>query len=406
MSANETPVRVMLVGIGGYGNMYVNAMLDHGAAHGAQLVAAVDPAPRQCGRLNELTARGVPLLASLDEALETIPADLVVLSTPIALHAPQTCAALAKGAHVLCEKPLCGSLDDARAMLAARERAGRQVAIGYQWSFSDAVLSLKQDILAGRLGAPRRLKTLVLWPRALSYYARNRWAGRLRDDRGGWVLDSPLNNVTAHYLHNMLFLLGDRIDRSLRPATLTAELYRAIAIENYDTAVVRTSTPDGAEVFMATAHPVDRHVGPVCRFEFEKAVVTYGETEDKCFVARFTNGEVKNYGVPEGVNNKLWTTIACMRSGAPVPCGIETALSQTVCMVGAQQSSVITPFPERLVRRESRPDNDTLVYVEGLGATLQSCYDQAALPSEMGVPWAQAGRSVELAPLFGAVGCA
>jgi predicted dehydrogenase len=400
MSANEIPVRVMLVGIGGYGSLYVNAMLDHGAAHGALLVAAVDPAFRQCQRLNELTARGVPVLASLDEALNTVPADLVVLSTPIALHASQTCAALAKGAHVLCEKPLCGSLDDARAMLAARERAGRQVAIGYQWSFSDAILSLKRDILAGRLGAPRRLKTLVLWPRALSYYARNRWAGRIRDDRGGWVLDSPLNNATAHYLHNMLFLLGDRLDRSLRPAIVAAELYRANAIENYDTAVVRAVAPGGAEVFMATAHPVEQTVGPACRFEFEQAVVTYDGMKDDRFVARFTNGEVKEYVMPESHDGKLWATLACLRSGEPVPCGIETALSHTVCMLAAQQASVITPFPDRLIRREGRPENDTLVCVEGLAGTLQACFDQAALPSETGVPWARHGQTIELAPLF------
>jgi predicted dehydrogenase len=394
----------MLVGIGGYGNVYVNAMLDHGAAHGAQVVAAVDPGPRDCKRLEELKARGVPLLSSLDEALKTIPADLAVFSTPIALHAPQTCAALAAGAHVLCEKPLCGSLDDARAMRTARDLAGRQVAIGYQWSFNDGILSLKQDILAGRLGAPRRLKTLTLWPRPLSYYARSRWAGRMRDDQGRAVMDSPFNNATAHYFHNMLFLLGDRIDRSLKPTTLRAELYRANAIENYDTAVLRTGIPGGVDVFMATAHPVNQHIGPLCRFEFEQAVVTYGGEEGNRFLARFTNGEVRDYGTPEMMDNKLWTTIACMRSGAPVPCGIETALSHTVCMVGAQQSSAITPFPEGLIRRESRPENDTLVYVEGLGETLQACYDQSALPSEMGIPWAQRGQSVDLAPLFAEVG--
>ena len=123
MTANQTPVRVLLGGIGGYGNVYVNALLDHGAGHNAQLVGAADPAPQSCQRLDELKASGVPVLASLDEALATIPADLVVLSTPISLHAPHTCAALARGAHVLCEKPLCASTDDVHAMLAAPHTA-------------------------------------------------------------------------------------------------------------------------------------------------------------------------------------------------------------------------------------------------------------------------------------------
>ena len=38
------------------------------------------------------------------------------------------------------------------------------VAIGYQWSFSDAIQKLKADVIAGIFGKPRRLKTLVLWP--------------------------------------------------------------------------------------------------------------------------------------------------------------------------------------------------------------------------------------------------
>ena len=399
MNKNQAPTRVLLAGIGGYGNVYVNAMLDAGAQHHAQLVGAADPAPRACQRLGALADAGIPILASLDEALATIPADLVVLSTPISLHAPQTCEALARGAHVLCEKPLCASTEDVRAMLAARARAGRQVAIGYQWSFSEAVLALKRDILAGRLGAPRRLKTIVQWPRDLAYYNRNRWAGRLRDDQGRWVLDSPVNNATAHYLHNMLFLLGERMDRSLQPATLTAELYRANAIETYDTAVLRLRSAGDVELFFAVSHAVETSVNPVCHFEFERATVSFGGDAGTRFVARFANGESKDYGSPEPTELKAWTTIACVRSGDPVPCGIEAASSHTACVLAAQQSSVVTAFPASQVRTSPRGES-TLVHVDGLAEALQRCYDRMVLPSEIGVPWACPGRAVDLAPLF------
>jgi len=402
MSASQTPLRVALGGVGGYGNNYVKYLLDAGAAHGARVVAAADPAPAGCKRLAELQALGIPVVASLDEALAAAPADLVVLSTPIPLHAAQTCAALAQGAHVLCEKPLCASVEDARAMFVARAKANRQVAVGYQWSFSETTLALKRDILAGRFGAPRRLKTLVLWPRDWAYYHRNRWAGRLCDDQGRPVLDSPVNNAVAHYLHHMLYLLGDRTDRSLRPNSVTAELYRANAIENYDTAMLRARAANGLEVLFTASHAVQRTVNPVCHFEFEQATVTFDETTGNHFVARFANGETKDYGSPDQLDQKLWTTLDCIRSGEPVPCGLEATSSHTVCMLGVQQSADIAPFPAELVRSTGSGDK-AIVSVDGLAEMLERCHAANRLPSESGVAWARRGKEIALAPLFNAL---
>ncbi len=403
MNSTPVPFRVMLAGIGGYGNTHVDCMLEHGNRHNARIVAAVDPFPQSCRRLAELTAAGVPVLASLDEALASIPADLVVLSTPIALHAPQTCAALAHGAHVLCEKPLCASADDVRAMLAARARAGRQVAIGYQWSFSEPVLALKRDILAGRLGAPLRLKTIVLGPRDLAYYHRNRWAGRLRDDAGRWVLDSPVNNANAHYLHNMLFLLGDRIDRSWQPATLRAELYRANDIENYDTGVLRLRGPGNVEVFFAASHAVAEAAGPLSCLEFENATVTFGGEHGARFTARFANGNTHDYGAPGYQDTKLLTVIECALPGEPVPCGIEAACSHTACVLAARQSAETTPFPASVIRSTPRGES-TVVHVDGLEKALLDGFERMALPSEAGMAWAHPGRDVDLAPFYAAMG--
>ncbi len=103
--------------------------------------------------------------------------------------------------------------------------------------------------MEGVFGRAVRLKTITLWPRTHSHYARSRWAGRIKDDHGSWVLDSPVNNATAHYLHNMLYLLGKTTNSSARPASVEAELYRANNIENYDTGALRIKTEEGAEIF-------------------------------------------------------------------------------------------------------------------------------------------------------------
>ena len=60
------PVRIVLVAVGGYGNTHVNALLDHGAAHGCQIVGIVDPFAEGCRRLAELKGLGIPIYPDLD----------------------------------------------------------------------------------------------------------------------------------------------------------------------------------------------------------------------------------------------------------------------------------------------------------------------------------------------------
>jgi len=148
-------------------------------------------------------------------------------------------------------------------MREVRDRTGKSVAIGYQWSFSEAIQKLKHDVMQLSLGKAKRLKTLVLWPRDEAYFARNRWAGAIKDAKGNPVLDSPVNNACAHYLHNMLYVLGHCVDRSAQPRRVTAELYRAQPIQNYDTAAIRVITLDGTELLFIVSHSTAIQRGPI-----------------------------------------------------------------------------------------------------------------------------------------------
>lgn len=387
---------VVLVGLGGYGGVYVSALLD-GAPEGVRIAGAVDPAPERCERLAELQARGVPLFASLEEFYAAgLTAELAAIASPIHYHCPLTCLALEHGSHVLCEKPLAATPAQAEEMRRARDRAGKAVAIGYQWSFSPAIHALKADIAAGRLGKPLRLRCLVLWPRDEAYYCRSSWAGALEDAGGRPVLDSPVNNAAAHYLHNMLYVLGERPDRSAWPAEVTAELYRANAITNYDTAALRCRTAAGTEVFFVTSHAVRRVRGPEFRYEFEDAVVTYADS-DRRMAARFRDGSVKEYGSPAADPDarKLWETLAAIREGRPVACGIEAAAAHTACVFAAQHSAEISPFPPALVHVEGEPGKRK-TWVAGLDDAFIRCYEELRLPAELGIAWAAAGRRVEV----------
>lgn len=395
---NET-VNVALVGAGGYGDFYLRALAAGAADHDVKLVGVVDPTVGGTPVAEKLSEANIPLYPTLDALWQATPAQLVVIAAPIQFHSTYTREALARGANVLCEKPLCATLQEAAEMQAAQQAHGGFVAVGYQWSFSAAMGALKADILAGRLGAPRRLKAIVLWPRTAVYYARNNWAGRLRMPDGRWVLDSPVSNATAHYFHNLFYLLGDRRESSAQPVTVQAELYHANPIQNCDTAALRCTTATGVEILYYTSHAIPDLDGPRFQLEFDDAVVTYATNSGSAstlgpIVATFADGHQKIYGDPFANDaDKLWQCADAVRTGAPVACDLLAATAHVRAVNGMHEAMpTIQRFSADLIQQR----ND-LTWVTGLQETLTACYEQNLLPSTLGnVAWARAGRVVNM----------
>src|ERR1700712_4368343 len=102
-------VNVALAGIAGYGDQYVEAILPRQESVGAKLVGVVDPRPNLCKHINDLRDADVPIHATLPGLFSATPVDLLLIVTPIHLHAQHTLFALEQGASVLCEKPLAGT---------------------------------------------------------------------------------------------------------------------------------------------------------------------------------------------------------------------------------------------------------------------------------------------------------
>ncbi len=383
----SSPMKIALIGIGGYGSNFVAGMLDPKPGMNVTLVAVVDPFPAACARLGELHALGVPVFPTVEQMYAHHSPELVVIASPIHVHCEQTVMALRHGSHVMCEKPLCATLDQIDQMIEARDLAKRQVAIGYQWCFDPKIHALKRDIAKGHFGKPIRLSSFVGWPRDERYYNRNPWAGRQFEASGKPVFDSPVNNACAHYLQTMLYVLGDRIDSSATPRDVTAELFRANPIENYDTAAIRCLVGVDAEIFFFVTHATGSVRGPLFRFEFEKATVAFDSITGEGIIARFNDGRVLSYGHPAVGIGKLWIMIDSIRKNEPVSCGIEAAAAQTQVMAAAQQNEIMS-FPPSLVRVQEH-EGERLRVVEGLAEGLLQCYEQHKMPSEIGFNWAK-----------------
>lgn len=388
----KNPLKILLVGIGGYGLNYVSEVLQHLEQKGLEIAGVVDPIAEASEKYMDLKNMNVPFFDNMEDFYLHNKADLAIISSPIQFHRPQSCLAMENGTHVLCEKPLSGSVQDAMKMIETKNKTGKLLAIGYQWSYSQAILDLKKDILDGRLGKPKRCKTLVCWPRSLSYFERNSWAGKLRDRQGNWIKDSVANNATAHYLHNMFYILGEKIDGSIMPKTVEAELYRANHIETFDSSATRIIAGDNIEIMFLTTHAVNEVVQPKFELEFEEATIVYEGDLEQSLKAIYKNGNIAEYGsINNGVMNKLWATVDAVRGDLQIACGAEAALSQTICIDAMHQSMEPVVLPLELKRFDTV---SRTVWVEGLKEAFVKCYEDWALPSEKGFSWASKGKRV------------
>lgn len=392
--SKKEPISVILVGIGGMGFFYLKSLLEDFHPHKINLQGAVDPYPEGSRLFAKLHSLNIPVYSSLDNLFQHQPSpELTVISSPLHFHVSQSCLALQKESHVLCEKPLAGTVQEADSLIQLGKQSTNWVMIGYQWSFSDAIQSLKKDILLGIFGQPLRFKSLCLWHRDLKYYSRSDWAGKIKAPGGSWILDSPANNAMAHFMHNLLYLAGNGQYSSSSPVEIAAEVYRAYPIESYDTVACRALTQNQIEILFFASHAVKDDSGPVFQLEFSEADVLYDASKG-VIEAISKKGVKKKYGSPDLFPmKKLNYAIDAVSQRSPVLCGPEAARPQTLSINGIQESiSGIIDFPDSMIDKKTEVNRN----VRGLENILVRCYTENKLPSEAGLAWARKGKKIDL----------
>src|SRR6059058_3519463 len=96
----------------------------------SQLAALADPVPGRADSVCQNYGGRAKCYADYKEMLKDPNVDAVVVAGPNSLHAQQSIEALQAGKHVLCEKPMATTREDAQAMLAASKKAGKFLMIG------------------------------------------------------------------------------------------------------------------------------------------------------------------------------------------------------------------------------------------------------------------------------------
>lgn len=144
--ATDLPVRLALIGAGLIGRKHLRTIA---AQPGADLVALVDPAPAAVDLAAE---QGVPCFADTGEMLAALAPDGVVVATPTPLHLDPVLAALEAGAHVLVEKPIAATDDEAARIIAAADRTGRQVLVGHHRRHYPVLTQARELLASGAIG--------------------------------------------------------------------------------------------------------------------------------------------------------------------------------------------------------------------------------------------------------------
>jgi len=215
-----------LVGLGWWGRIVARALAD---SRLLRPVLAIDPSAEA-----RAAVHAIDTSARFEDALERDDIAAVILCTPHALHASQIIAAAVAGKHVFCEKPLCTSARQMRAVAAAVTAAGVQLGIGHERRFEPGIIELRARAAAGEFGTPLLFEGNFSQDKFLALPADN------------WRLSAtaapvgPLSATGIHPVDLAIAFLG-------RPAEVWARLSsRGSAFANGDTLAVMIAFASGA----------------------------------------------------------------------------------------------------------------------------------------------------------------
>ncbi|MBN8219102.1 MAG: Gfo/Idh/MocA family oxidoreductase, partial [Spirochaetes bacterium] len=276
----STPVRIAIIGLGGFAATHHRVLMALEARGASRLVATCDPFPGNF-RANmqewKFEARGVDVFDDYRKMIESIKGrcDVLVVPTPIPLHAEMHRAGVEAGLAVYLEKPPTLDPAELESMIAVDARAAHQTMVGFNFIVEPARQRLKERLCAGEFGALQSTDLMAHWPRPRSYYRRAAWAGRLVQGPQ-LVLDSPLGNAMAHQVHNLFHWLGSESVHHWAPIeAVRAEIYRAHAIQGGDTFFAEGRTAGKVPFRVTMSHACDGAQRQWERVRLERAEITW-----------------------------------------------------------------------------------------------------------------------------------
>jgi len=408
-------ITVGIVGVGGFGRRHLETILGLQETGSFRLVAAVIRSPEKYRATEtDLRRRGVRIYRGYEEMFHTERGGMALAVIPggIDQHKEQSLRALKAGYDVLCEKPVAGTVDEARQMQAEALRTGRRLAICFQSVYSPQIQRIKEISAAGTLGRLIKAKMVAALPRSTAYYRRNAWAGRIRFG-DAVIYDSPLQNPMAHYLNNMLYIAGPERNESADLEWVYGENYRTKPIESADTQFIRIRTRGGVELVGMGTHAATEKIPPRIELTYEKGAIEWvGPGHTTVYEAcAGQKGIVETCRAEQGEAMPLLPVYQnlkkAMTEGTAPLCTVQNAIQHTAAINALFSSSPVHSVPEEYVKRYyggtdpydgglDLSDEDFFTEIADITATLNTMFQRESSFHQAGRPWAVPGKAVHL----------
>lgn len=156
--------------------------------------------------------------------------DAVSICTESGYHAALAIDCLKHGLHVLVEKPIALSLEDADKMIALAKAKGLKLGVCHQNRFNPPIQKLRRAIDEGRFGKLVNGTARILWTRDMNYYRQAPW-------RGTWALDGgTLMNQCIHNIDLLQWMMGGEVESVYGQ---TGTFLRDIEAEDFGAIIIR-----------------------------------------------------------------------------------------------------------------------------------------------------------------------
>jgi UDP-N-acetyl-2-amino-2-deoxyglucuronate dehydrogenase len=190
-----------IVGCGRIAQRYLD-LLGNKKIRGAKLVAVSDISE---SRAKKAGSKGnIPYYYNMHDMMERhrMEIDIVCVLTESGSHAAHAMALASYGKHLVVEKPMALTLDDADAMIRTCELNGVRLFVVKQNRFNLPIVKLREALEEGRFGKLVMGTIRVRWCRTQTYYNQDPWRGTLAFDGG------VLSNQASHHIDMLQWMMG------------------------------------------------------------------------------------------------------------------------------------------------------------------------------------------------------
>jgi UDP-N-acetyl-2-amino-2-deoxyglucuronate dehydrogenase len=220
-----------LVGCGRIAKRH-SELLGESQIKGASLVAVCDIVESKAKTIGNQF--NIPYYQDMDIMMQNNEIDVVVVLTPSGIHAANVINLAKYHKHIMVEKPMALTVDDADAMIKACDENNCKLFVIKQNRFNVPVVKLREALLKERFGKLILGTVRVRWARHQNYYDQDKW-------RGTWAMDGGvLTNQASHHIDMLEWMMGDVESVFAKTSTALAN------IEVEDTAVVTIKFKNGA----------------------------------------------------------------------------------------------------------------------------------------------------------------